>query len=215
MVYVKFLLLFYTFGFSLQRSYGHGTMMDPVSRSSMWRQGFPSEPNYTDNELNCGGTFTQFYLNKGKCGVCGDNYAMPRPRPNENGGIYGNSTIVKKYVKGGIVNVKIKLTANHMGNFKFDLCPLKRTNDLEDEECFNRYSLRVINGDYEVRIPNDKLIFNLRVKLSKNVVCDHCVFRWTYRAANNWGQCDDGTSDLGCGPQETFKNCADISIERY
>lgn len=24
--------------------------------------------------------------------------------------------------------------------------------------------------------------------------------------------CDNGTGALGCGPQETFKNCADVSI---
>ncbi|RXG62232.1 hypothetical protein Avbf_10632, partial [Armadillidium vulgare] len=29
---------------------------------------------------------------------------------------------------------------------------------------------------------------------------------------NNWGQCGNGTGRLGCGPQETFKNCADVSI---
>lgn len=30
--------------------------------------------------------------------------------------------------------------------------------------------------------------------------------------ANNWGMCDNGTGALGCGPQETFKNCADVSV---
>lgn len=36
---------------------GHGRMIDPPQRSSLWRffpgQGF--EPNYNDNELFCGG----------------------------------------------------------------------------------------------------------------------------------------------------------------
>lgn len=29
---------------------------------------------------------------------------------------------------------------------------------------------------------------------------------------NTWGQCEDGTSGLGCGPQEHFRTCSDISI---
>ena len=31
-------------------------------------------------------------------------------------------------------------------------------------------------------------------------------------AGNNWGKCEDGTSGMGCGPQETFRSCADIKI---
>ena len=34
---------------------GHGRMMDPPSRNSMWRLGFPNPVNYNDNELYCGG----------------------------------------------------------------------------------------------------------------------------------------------------------------
>lgn len=30
-------------------------MLDPISRSSAWRKGFPVEPNYNDHELFCGG----------------------------------------------------------------------------------------------------------------------------------------------------------------
>lgn len=29
---------------------------------------------------------------------------------------------------------------------------------------------------------------------------------------NNWGYCRNGTDAPGCGPQEHFRNCADISI---
>ena len=29
---------------------------------------------------------------------------------------------------------------------------------------------------------------------------------------NNWGICQDGSGALGCGPQETFVNCADVAI---
>ena len=36
-------------------AYGHGRLTDPPSRSSMWRYGFNSTPNYEDNQLYCGG----------------------------------------------------------------------------------------------------------------------------------------------------------------
>lgn len=34
---------------------GHGRLVDPPSRSSMWRYGFKNPPNYDDNQLYCGG----------------------------------------------------------------------------------------------------------------------------------------------------------------
>ena len=34
---------------------GHGRLIEPPSRSSMWRYGFDTEPNYQDNQLYCGG----------------------------------------------------------------------------------------------------------------------------------------------------------------
>ena len=34
---------------------GHGRLVEPPSRSSMWRYGFNTPHNYDDNALNCGG----------------------------------------------------------------------------------------------------------------------------------------------------------------
>lgn len=31
-------------------------------------------------------------------------------------------------------------------------------------------------------------------------------------SGNNWGNCPNGTGAVGCGPQEEFRACADISI---
>lgn len=36
--------------------------------------------------------------------------------------------------------------------------------------------------------------------------------QWIYVAGNNWGKCDDGTERVGCGPQEQFRACSDVSI---
>lgn len=34
---------------------GHGMILDPPGRSSMWRYGYNVPPNYNDNSLYCGG----------------------------------------------------------------------------------------------------------------------------------------------------------------
>lgn len=34
---------------------GHGRLIDPVGRSSAWRYGFNTPPNYSDTSLYCGG----------------------------------------------------------------------------------------------------------------------------------------------------------------
>lgn len=39
---------------------GHGRLMDPPARNSMWRFGFPNPVNYNDNELFCGGYAGRF-----------------------------------------------------------------------------------------------------------------------------------------------------------
>lgn len=31
--------------------------------------------------------------------------------------------------------------------------------------------------------------------------------------ANNWGKCEDGDHQVGCGPQETYRNCGDIAVK--
>ena len=47
--------------------HGHGRLMDPPARNSMWRFGYPNPVNYNDNELFCGGyagsLFHNDYLN--------------------------------------------------------------------------------------------------------------------------------------------------------
>lgn len=41
------------------------------------------------------------------------------------------------------------------------------------------------------------------------------MLQWRYIAGNNWGMCEDGTGAVGCGPQEEFRACADISIGEH
>merc|ERR1712002_1043755 len=67
----KILILIFSLTF-IQNVVGHGRLRYPPSRASMWRDGFPTPPDYNDNQGFCGGATHQQSLG-GKCGICGDH----------------------------------------------------------------------------------------------------------------------------------------------
>ncbi len=68
-------------------------------------------------------------------------------------------------------------------------------------------------GEDRYVLPNQNIVpFDLQLKLPENIECQQCIIQWTYTAGNSWGICEDGSEAVGCGNQETFRACADISI---
>jgi len=55
-------------------------------------------------------------------------------------------------------------------------------------------------------------VYEMRYSLPEGLTCSQCVLQWKYIAGNNWGVCENGTGAVGCGPQEEFRACADISV---
>merc|ERR1712121_6983 len=110
---------------------GHGYMVSPPARNSMWRYGFPNPPNYTDNQLFCGGIRAQ-WKNKA-CGVCGDD-ASKDNQPHMDGGKYANGIIGKTYKAGEVIKVRVKLTASHLGYFEFRIGKFDDKRTSGDEE---------------------------------------------------------------------------------
>jgi len=112
----------------------------------------------------------------------------------------------------------VELTTNHWGWFEFKLCPTNDKTVLETDACMNKYPLYLVGGgDHETKfyIPKDskkKDTFKYKLQLPPDVVCSQCVVQWTYWTGNTWGLCGNGTGAIGCGDQETFRNCADIKI---
>ncbi|XP_063822053.1 uncharacterized protein LOC135072049 isoform X1 [Ostrinia nubilalis] len=195
---------------------GHGRLMDPPARNSMWRFGFPNPVNYNDNELFCGGYAVQWEQNKGQCGICGDAHHLSEPRPHEAGGMYGKGIVTRHYSVGQEIEIEVELTANHLGTFVIKMCPNNNPKQEASQECFDRHPLH-ISGTREDRflIPLDtakKEIFRYRVRLPPYVTCTQCVLQWTYYTGNMWGICPNGTEAVGCGRSETFRNCADVSV---
>ncbi|RWS25011.1 uncharacterized protein B4U80_11510, partial [Leptotrombidium deliense] len=193
--------------------FSHGRLIDPPSRSTAWRYGFGTPPNYNDHELFCGGYAVQWGQNGGKCGVCGDPYNGERKNELPNG-IYARSLkVTRNYQSGGVITAKVQLTANHGGYFQFKICPATTMSVEVTQGCLDSNTLQVVSGGDKYYLPNrNSQTFDVQLRLPNGMSCNRCVFQWTYTAGNNWGNCGDGTSKVGCGPQETFRACGDVSI---
>lgn len=191
----------------------HGTVVDPVSRNSLWRVDKTAPVNYNDIELFCGGigVITQA---SGRCGVCGDPYTMRPPRPHETGGYMVVNRTVRNYFPGSTIDVIVDLQTNHGGYFEFELCRRDSFETPETDECFEK--LQFVDGSHRMRLKGDHAetgLMSMSLIMPEGIrECRACVLRWNYRAGNNWGVCKDGSTGPGCGPQELYRNCADISI---
>lgn len=192
---------------------GHGRLIEPPSRSSAWRYGFKTPPNYNDHEIYCGGYSRQWQRNEGKCGPCGDPWDAKQPRDNEGGGKYGLGVIVRKYKHSSIVQLGVELTANHMGFFEFRLCPHNQPHVPVTNECLDQNVLKRVDGSGTRYYPGPGAKkFYAKYRLPRGLTCTQCVMQWRYVAGNNWGVCENGTGMVGCGPQEQFRACADVTI---
>lgn len=103
---------------------GHGRLLRPTSRSSVWRfaefQSQNPPPNYTDNQLFCGGLH-QADSPGTNCGVCGDPVSDSVPRENEIAGYYYRGIITGRYTQGqvriGIAKWRVLLKMANMCNY--------------------------------------------------------------------------------------------------
>ena len=192
-------------------AHGHGRLVEPANRASLWRTGLYSDApaNYDDDGLNCGGFYHQYSVNGGRCGICGDAYDSAQPRAHELGGKYGQGHIVAAYEQGQVISTKVYISAYHQGYWEFRLWldPSDST-----QECFADYLLELEEGGTKY-YPTGNGYYDVNYRLPSNVVCEHCVLQWKYTAGNNWGVCADGSGALGCGNQENFFSCSDISIK--
>ena len=164
-------------------------------------------------ELFCGGVAVQA-ANGGRCGECGDAYNLPRPRDNEEGGFFYRGIVTGHYQSGQEFTVKVDLTANHLGYFEFRLCAKSSADELIQQDCLDQNVLQLADGSgTQFPIYDGQLgMLEIRLRLPAGLTCANCVLQWHYRAGNSVGECEDGTSELGCGLQETFRGCADVSI---
>ena len=127
--------------------------------------GFQNPPDYQDNQGFCGGREYQIEQG-GKCGICGDPWlANPKDHEAPGGkylinwylsknshdfsinvdffdiGKYANGIITNTYEEGQEVEVRIQITANHLGYFQFKLCANNDVSADKDQSCFDKWVL--------------------------------------------------------------------------
>ncbi|CAG2115632.1 unnamed protein product [Medioppia subpectinata] len=205
---------------------------EPPSRSSAYRFFFQTLPNDRDGYLNCGGFDTQWRVNGGKCGVCGDPYNGARDNELPYGKYTKDLMVTRTYKSGTTIYAKVHMIKNNGGHFEFRLCPataLLNNATIRQEphnwvqevtdQCLDSHRLEVLGSTDGNRwcwpIPDRQqqgVIYQIKVKLPQGLRCERCVFQWTWVTADNYGWCSDGSWKLGCGPQTTHKACADVQI---
>lgn len=191
---------------------GHGRMIEPASRNSMWRFNYKNPRNYNDMGLNCGGFTNQFERQGGRCGACGDPWQGPRD--HEAGGKYARGVVARQYHMGAFINITVELTSNHMGYFEFRLCPVNDPHKKATQACLDRHLLNVVGHGtrYFITRQGGSIFIELAVMLPPNLQCSQCVLQWKWVAGQSMGPDGLGGECLGCGNQENFINCADIAI---
>ncbi|KAF0300828.1 hypothetical protein FJT64_026749 [Amphibalanus amphitrite] len=190
----------------------HARFLEPPSRASMWRMGFEAPVDYQDHEGSCGGLFYQWLANGGRCGICGDRWD-DWPRPHERGGRFATGGIVRRYRRGQIISTVVEVTTAHRGYMEFRICELSRERPEATQPCLNRHLLRLADGSgTKYRVGEKSEMARVKLRLPADLTCAHCVIQWRYRTGNNWGICPDGSSQLGCGPQEEFRGCSDVAV---
>lgn len=128
----------------------------------------------------------------------------------------------RSFYPGSSIDVMIEVVANHGGNFKFEMCWRDEWTDIETEDCFESLDLSgreeeedpVKRRTYDLDSRAGTGTFSMSLELPVNRTCENCILRWHWRSGNNWGICEDGSEAIGCGYQEIYRNCADISVKR-
>ncbi|CAG2226629.1 unnamed protein product [Mytilus edulis] len=190
--------------------YGHGRLISPPGRSTMWRYGYNTPKNYNDNQMSCGGFYKQWTLNGGQCGVCGDPWN--EAHDNEAGGKYATGTIVSQYKTGQNIQVKVQITATHRGYFEFRLCPVNNPRQTATQACLDRNVLKQSNGQSRFYEPGAIGTYTVDLILPQGLTCTQCVLQWKWNTGNSYNCDNNHNCCIGCGPQEQFYGCADIAI---
>ena len=127
----------------------------------------------------------------------------------------------RNYFPGSSIDLMIEIVANHGGHFNFEMCWRDSWNTTETEDCFESLKLSGKEStpeddelSYQLDSSSGTGIYTMSVELPAERTCENCILRWHWRSANNWGICEDGSEAVGCGYQEVYRNCADVSVKR-
>lgn len=134
--------------------------------------------------------FQKLSVNEGKCGVCGDPWDAPEPRPNEAGGTYGRGVIGRTYsLDKGFIDIDIEVMASVQGYFEFNICPNNDITQRVSRECLEEYPLRIMSRDkklsygrryYPEILPGKPGHVSLALEIPEGMTCTQCVLQWRW-----------------------------------
>lgn len=122
--------------------------------------------------------------------------------------------IVETYQKGQWIRPRVKIDANHGGDVSFRICPIVDEKVDPSMECFDQNDLFFENGATTFPLNDGKVVnlpiydklgavikkhnmFEFKVKLPNDLVCEHCLFQWKWVGQN----------------LQKYYGCSDISIQ--
>lgn len=190
-------------------------LLTPTSRGMMWTRNSFNSAGYNYMEINCGGVHRLKQTN-GHCGLCGDPFNAPRE--HETGGKYATGAIAHVLHRGERnMKVKVLLNVDLGGYFEFRLCASNGTT--ETQECFDKNLLKITEGraqgdEYAYVVQHHGMIA-LDLEIPEKLYCERCVLQWKYVTGNTFGWDDTGRGCIGCGIQDTYINCADVTIRGW
>jgi len=188
-------------------AHSHGFLKSPIARTSIQtRPEFGTQQPYWWDNTGVWCNNVQQDLNNSQCGRCGEAAGN---RDASQGGIYDKNVIVANYTAGSVITVVADMNAPHGGAYQIELCPQQT----ETDSCFQK--LNILSGSENIVpqgicVPNGKSgDISAQVQLPAGVRCARCTLRWTYRTSYPG---HGGTDCHNPQPAQTFRNCADISI---
>ncbi|XP_050389595.1 uncharacterized protein LOC126808711 [Patella vulgata] len=198
----------------VEEVWGRARLVEPPMRSSLWREGISNvHINYDDNHVNCGGFDYQWKTAQGSCGACGD--PLYGPYKHVYPGKHATGIALRHISKGDVLNVTVFVDMNQMGYFQFNFCPQTDLYSFVDLGlCFSKNPLTVWEtNSSRYYVGSAGGLLSLHLILPDALQCENCVLQWVYvtgyRTGNDIQSCREC---LGCGPQETYINCADFAV---
>ena len=145
--------------------------------------------------------------------MCGDPWNGPHD--HEEGGKYAKGIIVREYLVWTRIPVTVDLTANIKGWFEFRICAKDDPNKKTTHECLDKHLLKEVKTGISRWVVPKKTYgqITIMLQLPRDLVCKACVLQWKYNGGTHWGK--DPKTDkecVGCGPQDEFYGCADVSV---
>jgi hypothetical protein len=134
--------------------------------------------------LNLGGIIA-------RCGYNGRNYDKPLNRDGKRMPFVTQAT----YVEGSEIDVETTILAYHKGHFEFKVCALESSNDVADQDCFDRHPLIFVQDilygagrdeayPHRVYLAGDYERFVHRMKLPPGVVGTTVLLQWHWLTAS-------------------------------